>query len=76
MGPRFSGKVRKKFQRRERKWGGNYETTTSAIRKPRTSEPVMEAVKKIHDEETESDLAFATSVSRPAQCQIIGLLIA
>ena len=45
MGPRFSGKVREKPQRCERKWG-DYETKTSAIPKPRTTEPVMEAVKK------------------------------
>jgi hypothetical protein len=45
VGPRFSGKVREEPQRRERKWGG-YETKTSAIRKPWTSEPVVEAVKK------------------------------
>ena len=45
MGPRFSGKVREKPQRRE--WRvGDYETKTSAIPKPRTTESVMEAVKK------------------------------
>ena len=45
MGPRFSGKVREKFQRRERKWGGELRNQASAIRKPGTSEPIMETEK-------------------------------
>jgi hypothetical protein len=35
VGPRFSGKVREEPQRREREWGRDYETKTSAPRTKR-----------------------------------------